>query len=59
MPAEWEEGLLRVAQESLTNTIKHAKAKNCFSAFAKCMRAERSCRPPLRQNLRNDYPRKN
>src|SRR6185369_14642727 len=28
MPAEWEEGLLRVAQESLTNTIKHAKAKN-------------------------------
>lgn len=28
MPAEWEEGLLRVAQESLTNTIKHGKAKN-------------------------------
>ena len=28
MPAEWEEGLLRVAQESLTNTIKHAKARN-------------------------------
>jgi nitrate/nitrite-specific signal transduction histidine kinase len=28
MPAEWEEGLLRVAQEGLTNTIKHAKAKN-------------------------------
>jgi signal transduction histidine kinase len=28
MPGEWEEGLLRVAQESLTNTIKHAKAKN-------------------------------
>src|SRR5437016_4684451 len=28
MPAGWEEGLLRVAQESLTNTIKHAKAKN-------------------------------
>jgi signal transduction histidine kinase len=28
MPADWEEGLLRVAQESLTNTIKHAKAKN-------------------------------
>ncbi len=28
MPAEWEEGLLRIAQESLTNTIKHAKAKN-------------------------------
>ena len=28
MPAEWEEGLLRIAQESLTNTIKHAKARN-------------------------------
>jgi signal transduction histidine kinase len=28
MPAEWEAGLLRIAQESLTNTIKHAKAKN-------------------------------
>jgi signal transduction histidine kinase len=28
IPAEWQEGLLRVAQESLTNTIKHAKAKN-------------------------------
>ncbi len=28
MPAEWEEGLLRIAQESLTNRIKHAKAKN-------------------------------
>jgi len=28
MPVEWEESLLRVAQESLTNTIKHAKAKN-------------------------------
>src|SRR5882672_7975358 len=28
MPAEWEESLLRVAQESLTNTIKHARAKN-------------------------------
>jgi signal transduction histidine kinase/PAS domain-containing protein len=28
MPPEWEEVLLRVAQESLTNTIKHAKAKN-------------------------------
>jgi signal transduction histidine kinase len=24
--ADWEEGLLRVAQESLTNTIKHARA---------------------------------
>src|SRR5262249_30809659 len=28
MLAEWEESLLRVAQETLTNTIKHAKAKN-------------------------------
>jgi signal transduction histidine kinase len=28
MPAEWEESLLRIAQESLTNTIKHARAKN-------------------------------
>src|SRR5258708_3041039 len=28
MPAEWEESLLRVAQESLTNTVKHARAKN-------------------------------
>ena len=27
MAADWEEGLLRIAQESLTNTIKHAKAK--------------------------------
>lgn len=26
MPPDWEEGLLRIAQESLTNTIKHAKA---------------------------------
>lgn len=31
MPPDWEEGLLRIAQESLTNTIKHAKARN-FSA---------------------------
>lgn len=26
MPMEWEEDLLRIAQESLTNTIKHARA---------------------------------
>jgi signal transduction histidine kinase len=26
MPLEWEEELLRIAQESLTNTIKHANA---------------------------------
>jgi len=28
MPRDREEGLLRIAQESLTNTIKHAKAAN-------------------------------
>lgn len=27
IPAEWEEGLLRIAQESLTNTVKHAQAR--------------------------------
>jgi len=27
IPASWEEGLLRIAQESLTNTIKHAQAQ--------------------------------
>jgi PAS domain S-box-containing protein len=27
LPLEWKEGLLRVTQESLTNTIKHAGAK--------------------------------
>lgn len=27
MPPEWEDDLLRIAQESLTNTIKHARAK--------------------------------
>jgi PAS domain S-box-containing protein len=31
IPPEWEEGLLRVVQESLTNAIKHAGAKT-FSA---------------------------
>jgi signal transduction histidine kinase len=31
IPTEYEEDLLRIAQESLTNTIKHAKARN-FSA---------------------------
>jgi PAS domain S-box-containing protein len=34
MPAEWEEGLLRIAQESLTNTIKHAKAKNFTASLS-------------------------
>jgi len=28
IPVEWEEGLLRIVQESLTNTIKHAQARN-------------------------------
>ena len=28
MPGDLEEGLLRIAQESLTNTIKHARAGN-------------------------------
>jgi PAS domain S-box-containing protein len=28
IPPQWEEGLLRIAQESLTNTIKHSQARN-------------------------------
>ncbi len=28
IPPHWEEGLLRITQESLTNTIKHAQARN-------------------------------
>jgi PAS domain S-box-containing protein len=28
IPPHWEEGLLRITQESLTNTIKHANARN-------------------------------
>ncbi len=28
IPAEWQEGLLRIVQESLTNTLKHAHARN-------------------------------
>ena len=28
IPAEWQEGLLRIVQESLTNTLKHAQARN-------------------------------
>ena len=28
IPMNWEESLLRIAQESLTNTIKHANARN-------------------------------
>ncbi len=34
IPLEWEEGLLRVVQESLTNTIRHSQAKN-FKATLK------------------------
>ncbi len=34
LPAEREEGLLRIAQECLTNTIKHAKAKNFRATLA-------------------------
>ncbi len=28
LPSDWEEGLLRIAQESVTNTVKHARARN-------------------------------
>lgn len=28
LPADWEEGLLRITQESLTNTLKHAGAES-------------------------------
>jgi signal transduction histidine kinase len=28
IPEDWEESLLRIAQEAMTNTIKHAKARN-------------------------------
>ena len=28
IPPEWEEGLLRITQESLTNAIKHSQARN-------------------------------
>ncbi len=34
MPSDWEEDLLRIVQESLTNTIKHAQARR-FSAKLK------------------------
>jgi signal transduction histidine kinase len=33
IPAEWEEGLLRIAQESLTNTVRHANAKNFWATL--------------------------
>jgi PAS domain S-box-containing protein len=34
MPMEWEEDLLRIAQESLTNTIKHARATTFRATLA-------------------------
>jgi len=34
LPAVCHDGLLRVTQESLTNTIKHAKAKNFYATLA-------------------------
>ncbi|MEO5716148.1 MAG: PAS domain-containing protein [Luteolibacter sp.] len=34
MPLEWEEDLLRIAQESLTNTIKHARATTFRATLA-------------------------
>ncbi len=34
MPLEWEEDLLRIAQESLTNTIKHARATTFRASLA-------------------------
>jgi signal transduction histidine kinase len=34
LPPEWEEGLLRIAQESLTNTLKHAKARRFRAALS-------------------------
>lgn len=33
LPPEWEEGLLRIAQESLTNTIKYAQARRFRAAL--------------------------
>jgi PAS domain S-box-containing protein len=34
IPEEWEDDLLRITQESLTNTIKHAHAKNFRAKLA-------------------------
>jgi signal transduction histidine kinase len=34
MPQEWEENLLRVAQEVLTNTLRHARASHFKVHFA-------------------------
>jgi len=34
MPLEWEENLLRILQESLTNTIKHAQARTFRATIA-------------------------
>jgi signal transduction histidine kinase len=33
IPPDWEEDLLRIAQESLTNTIKHAQAQNFWATL--------------------------
>jgi PAS domain S-box-containing protein len=33
LPPEWEEGLLRITQEALTNAVKHAKARNFTAAL--------------------------
>ena len=38
IPPQWEEGLLRITQESLTNTIKHAQARNFRATLS--LRAE-------------------
>ena len=40
IPAEWQEELPRIVQESLTNTLKHARARN-FKATLKVV-AEKS-----------------
>ena len=34
IPPEWEEGLLRIAQEALTNTLKHAQARRFSAKFS-------------------------
>jgi len=34
IPAEFEEALMRITQESLTNAVKHASAKNFKAALS-------------------------
>jgi PAS domain S-box-containing protein len=41
LPPDWEEGLLRIAQESLTNTIKYAQASRFRAALSFLPRAVR------------------